>query len=48
LIEGARFGAVQDAADQVRLSEQITQPNLAEFRVVYQPIVDVATATCAA
>jgi EAL domain-containing protein (putative c-di-GMP-specific phosphodiesterase class I) len=40
VIEGAERAA---AAQQVHLREQIAQPDLRHFRVVYQPVVDVAT-----
>jgi diguanylate cyclase (GGDEF)-like protein/PAS domain S-box-containing protein len=40
LIEGAER---KSAADQVHLREQIAQPTLDEFTVVYQPIVDLRT-----
>jgi diguanylate cyclase (GGDEF)-like protein/PAS domain S-box-containing protein len=40
LIEGAER---EDAAKQVQLKEQIAQPDLSQFFVVYQPIVDLAT-----
>ena len=33
----------ETAATQVRLREQIAQPDLAQFRVVYQPVVDLAS-----
>jgi len=41
VIEGDERAA---AAQQVHLREQIAQPDLADFRVVYQPLVDVVTA----
>jgi diguanylate cyclase (GGDEF)-like protein/PAS domain S-box-containing protein len=40
VIEGDERAA---AAQQVHLREQIAQPDLRDFRVVYQPMVDVAT-----
>jgi diguanylate cyclase (GGDEF)-like protein/PAS domain S-box-containing protein len=40
LIEGAER---QDAANQVQLRDHIAQPDLSQFFVVYQPIVDLAT-----
>ena len=40
LIEGAER---DDAAKQVHLREQIAQPDLSQFSVVYQPIVDLGT-----
>jgi diguanylate cyclase (GGDEF)-like protein/PAS domain S-box-containing protein len=40
IIDGAER---KTAADQVRLREQINQPNLDEFYVVYQPIVETQT-----
>ena len=40
LIEGAER---DDAANQVQLKEHIAQPDLSQFFVVYQPIVDLAT-----
>ena len=40
LIEGTER---DDAANQVQLREQIAQPDLSQFFVVYQPIVDLAT-----
>jgi diguanylate cyclase (GGDEF)-like protein/PAS domain S-box-containing protein len=39
-IEGSEREA---AATQVRLREQIAQPDLSQFRIVYQPVVDLAT-----
>ena len=39
-IEGSEREA---AATQVRLREQIAQPDLSQFRLVYQPVVDLAT-----
>ena len=40
LIAGAER---DDAAQQVHLKEQIAQPDLSQFHVVYQPIIDLAT-----
>jgi diguanylate cyclase (GGDEF)-like protein/PAS domain S-box-containing protein len=40
IIEGDERAA---AAQQVHLREQIAQPDLSDFRVVYQPLVDVMT-----
>jgi len=42
LIEGASRA---DAAQQVLLKEQIAQPDLAQFSVVYQPVVDLQDGT---
>jgi diguanylate cyclase (GGDEF)-like protein/PAS domain S-box-containing protein len=39
-IEGSEREA---AATQVRLREQIAQPDLGQFRIVYQPVVELAT-----